>query len=318
MMQLGLRPDFLCVRGGSPIEDGARDKLSIFTGVPKSAIISLHDVSNIYRVPLMMMDQNVPSMLAQRLRLPQFKPSNDVAYNEVEEELCDIVNSKVIQDWKKLSDSVDTPESECKVAMCGKYCDQGDAYLSVVKALTHAAIATKQKLNIEFIDSSELEEGKEDARSRLAGCDGIVVPGGFGSRGFEGKIAAIRFARENKIPFLGICLGMQAAVVEFARSDAGIFNAHSAEFKEDLATNEEDVIIFMPEGDRTRMGGTMRLGARETILSDGSLARELYGSERIMERHRHVSLKIRVTSRIATSGSNFIGSVFSFVFYFFY
>lgn len=318
MMQLGLRPDFLCVRGGSPIEDGARDKLSIFTGVPKSAIISLHDVSNIYRVPLMMMDQNVPSMLAQRLRLPQFKPSNDVAYNEVEEELCDIVNSKVIQDWKKLSDSVDTPESECKVAMCGKYCDQGDAYLSVVKALTHAAIATKQKLNIEFIDSSELEEDKEDARSRLAGCDGIVVPGGFGSRGFEGKITAIRFARENKIPFLGICLGMQAAVVEFARSDAGIFNAHSAEFKEDLATNEEDVIIFMPEGDRTRMGGTMRLGARETILSDGSLARELYGSERIMERHRHVSLKIWVTSRIATSESNFIGSAFSFVFYFFY
>jgi len=308
MMQLGLRPDFLCVRGSNPIEDGARNKLSIFTSVPKSAIISLNDVTNIYRVPLMMMDQNVPSMLAQRLRLPQFKPSGGVAYNEVEEELCDIGNSKVIEDWTQLSHSVDTPESECKIAMCGKYCNQGDAYLSVVKALTHAAIATKQKLNIEFIDSSELEEDNESARIRLAGCDGIVVPGGFGSRGFEGKIAAIRSARENKTPFLGICLGMQAAVVEFARSQAGILNAHSAEFKEDLVMNEEDVIIFMPEGDRTRMGGTMRLGARETILSDGSLARKLYGSERIMERHRHrYEVNPSLVDRLESLGLHFSG-----------
>jgi len=308
MMQLGLRPDFLCVRGSSPIEDGAREKLSIMTSVPKSAIISLYDVSNIYRVPLVMMDQNIPSMLAQRLRLQQFDPSKGVAYNEIDEEICNIDNSKVIQDWKQLADSVDTPESECSIAVCGKYIEQGDAYLSVIKALTHAAIATKQKLNIEFIDSEKLGEGDEDTLDRFKSCDGVVVPGGFGSRGFEGKIIAIRTARENKIPFLGICLGMQAAVVEFARSHAGIENAHSAEFNKDLKPDEEDVIIFMPEGDRTRMGGTMRLGARETTLRPGSLARELYGSERVMERHRHrYEVNPALVERLESLGLRFSG-----------
>ena len=308
MMQMGLRPDFLCVRGSSPTEDGAREKLSIMTSVPKSAIISLYDVSNIYRVPLVMMDQNIPSMLAQRLRLQQFDPSKGVAYNEIDEEICNIDNSKVIQDWKQLADSVDTPESECSIAVCGKYIEQGDAYLSVIKALTHAAIATKQKLNIEFIDSEKLGEGDEDTLDRFKSCDGVVVPGGFGSRGFEGKIIAIRTARENKIPFLGICLGMQAAVVEFARSHAGIENAHSAEFNKDLKPDEEDVIIFMPEGDRTRMGGTMRLGARETTLRPGSLARELYGSERVMERHRHrYEVNPALVERLESLGLRFSG-----------
>jgi len=308
MMQLGLRPDFLCVRGGSPIEDAARHKLSIMTSVPKSAIISLYDVSNIYRVPLMMMEQNIPSMLAQRLRLPQFQPSKGVAYNEIEEEICNIDNSKVIQDWKQLADRLDTPESECSIAICGKYIVQGDAYLSVIKALTHAAIATKQKLNIEFIDSTKLEEGDEVTQNRFTACDGLVVPGGFGSRGFEGKVVAVRSARENKMPFLGICLGMQAAVIEFARSHGGISNAHSAEFRKDLVPDEEDVIIFMPEGDRTRMGGTMRLGARETTLRDGSLARELYGSERVMERHRHrYEVNPALVDRLESLGLRFSG-----------
>ncbi|VEU43364.1 unnamed protein product [Pseudo-nitzschia multistriata] len=310
MMQLGLRPDFLCVRGSNPIEDGARKKLSIMTSVPKSAIISLYDVSNIYRVPLVMMEQNIPSMLAQRLRLPlpQFEPPKGVAYHESEEELCNIENSKVIQDWKELADAVDTPESECSIAVCGKYIEQGDAYLSVVKALTHAAIATKQKLNIEFIDSSDLEENVEATLERFAACDGVVVPGGFGSRGFEGKVAAIRSARENKTPFLGICLGMQAAVVEFARSHADISNAHSAEFKDDLKPDEEDIIIFMPEGDRTRMGGTMRLGARETTLREGSIAREIYGSKNIMERHRHrYEVNPALVDRLEALGLRFSG-----------
>ena len=308
MMQLGLRPDFLCVRGKSPIEDGARNKLSIMTSVPKSAIISLFDVSNIFRVPLMMMEQNIPSMLAQRLRLPKFQPPKGVAYNEVEEEFCNIDNSKVIQDWKELADSVDSPENECSIAVCGKYIEQGDAYLSVIKALTHSAIATKQKLNIEFIDSSELEDGVKTTEERFAACDGVVVPGGFGSRGFEGKVVAIRSARENKKPFLGICLGMQAAVVEFARSHAGISNAHSAEFKDDLVPDEEDIIIFMPEGDRTRMGGTMRLGARETTLRDGSLARELYGNKQIMERHRHrYEVNPALVNRLESLGLHFSG-----------
>jgi CTP synthase len=289
MMQLGLRPDFLCCRGTEPLEPSVKRKLSLFTSVPDGAIISLHDVSNTYRVPLMMMEQNMPAMLAQRLRLPKYLQKG-AAYDNVRD-TCHLGRSSMIKEWTALADSVDSPENDCTIAMVGKYLDQGDAYLSVIKALTHAAIATKQKLKIEFLDASELEtENGESSntRERLLKCDGMVVPGGFGSRGFEGKIEAIRTARLEKIPFLGICLGMQAAVVEYARNVGGIAKAHSAEFVDPLSTDHEDVIMFMPEGDRSRMGGTMRLGARETILRKGSLAYDLYGrKERIMERHRH-------------------------------
>jgi CTP synthase len=306
MMQLGLRPDFLCCRGSEMLEEGAREKLSLFTSVPKQAIISLHDVSNIYRVPLMMEEQNLCGMLAQRLRLPKYR-KHGIEYDAVPN-LCNLKKSKIFREWAQLADSVDTPENECRVAMVGKYCDQGDAYLSVVKALTHASIATRQKLNIEFIDSSHLEEKDGEAMERLLQCDGMVVPGGFGSRGFEGKINAIRRAREDKIPFLGICLGMQAAVIEYARSFADIPTAHSAEFQDDLVPGEDDVVIFMPEGDRERMGGTMRLGARETILRKGSLARQLYGHERIMERHRHrYEVNPKIASKLEELGLHFVG-----------
>eukprot|EP00536_Pseudo-nitzschia_multiseries_P017699 jgi/Psemu1/226153/e_gw1.1737.11.1 len=266
MMQLGLRPDFLCVRGSSPIEDGARKKLSIMTSVPKAAILSLYDVSNTYRVPLVMMEQNIQSMLASRLRLPL---------------------PQVIQDWKRFAGAVDNPQGECSIAFVGKYIRDTDAYASVLKALDHAGVATDQKVNVEFIDASDLGNNDEETYNRMAACDGVLVPGGFGSRGIEGMIAAVRYAREHKKPFFGICLGMQAAVIEFARSRAGIANANTAEFENNLKPDEEDVIIIMPETGTKRMGGTMRLGARETTLREGSLARELYGSEVIMERHRH-------------------------------
>eukprot|EP00980_Cylindrotheca_fusiformis_P026427 scaffold16150_cov112-Cylindrotheca_fusiformis.AAC.6 len=306
MMQLGLRPDFLCCRGKEMLEEGVRKKLSLFTSVPEKAIISLHDVSNIYRVPLMMVEQNLCGMLAQRLRLPKYR-RHGINYDSVPN-LCNLRDSKIFREWTELANSVDTPENECRVAMVGKYCDQGDAYLSVVKALTHAAIATRQKLNVEYIESSDLEDGGGEAMDRLMQCDGIVVPGGFGSRGFEGKINAIRRAREKKIPFLGICLGMQAAVIEYARSFADIPTAHSAEFQDGLVEGENDVVIFMPEGDRERMGGTMRLGARETVLRKGSLARKLYGSERIMERHRHrYEVNPTVVSKLEALGLHFVG-----------
>lgn len=289
MMQLGLRPDFLCCRGTEPLEPAVKRKLSLFTSVPDGAIVSLHDVSNIYRVPLMMIEQNMPAMLAQRLRLSKYLQKG-ATYDDVKD-TCHLGRSSMIKEWTALADSVDSPENDCRIARVGKYLDQGDAYLSVIKALTHAAIATKQKLKIEFLDSSELEGENGDtssAKERLLQCDGMVVPGGFGARGFEGKIEAIRTARVEKIPFLGICLGMQAAVVEYARNVAGITNANSAEFVDVASSDHEDVIMFMPEGDRTRMGGTMRLGARETILRKGSLAYDLYGhKEKIMERHRH-------------------------------
>ncbi len=310
MMQLGLRPDFLCCRGKEPLEPSVKRKLSLFTSVPDAAIISLHDVSNIYRVPLMMMEQNLPSMLAQRLRLSKYRRKN-VAYDEVGD-TCKLAHrSSLIREWTALADSVDAPENECTIAMVGKYCDQGDAYLSVVKALTHAAIATRQKLHIEFLDSSDLDPDSTDptTKERLLKCDGLVVPGGFGARGFEGKIEAIRTARLEKMPFVGICLGMQAAVVEFARNVAGISNAHSAEFIDSESPDYEDLIIFMPEGDRTRMGGTMRLGARETILRKKSLVSSMYGNkERIMERHRHrYEVNPKWVDMLESLGLHFVG-----------
>lgn len=186
----------------------------------------------------------------------------------------------------------------------------------MIKALTHSAIATKQHLEVEWIEASQLEKDREetsiemydDAVARLNSCDGIVVPGGFGVRGFEGKMQAIKYARESKTPFLGICLGMQAAVVEYCRNELGRSKAHSAEFVKDLKKDFDDAIIFMPEGDRERMGGTMRLGLRETILSEGSSARKVYGSEKVLERHRHrYEVNPAIVPDLESRGLKFVG-----------
>jgi len=186
--------------------------------------------------------------------------------------------------------------------------------LSVVKALTHSAIATKQRLRIKWIVASELCGSEstnptisENAWAALNSCDGIVVPGGFGSRGIEGKIAAIKYARESKVPFLGICLGMQASVMEYCRNVLNRPNAHSCEFKEDLEEDEQ-VVIFMPEGDRERMGGTMRLGIRESILEKDSLAYSMYKEEKIMERHRHrYEINPNLVPELEEAGLKFVG-----------
>lgn len=185
-----------------------------------------------------------------------------------------------------------------------------------MKALTHSAIATKQRLKIEWIVASDLDindentsqETFDNAWNRLKNCDGIVVPGGFGMRGFEGKVEAIKYAREAKTPFLGICLGMQASVVEYCRNVLNRPNAHSSEFKDDLVEDVEDAIIFMPEGDRERMGGTMRLGLRETILRKGSIARRYYGHEKVNERHRHrYEVNPAFVTDLEAAGLHFVG-----------
>lgn len=182
--------------------------------------------------------------------------------------------------------------------------------------MTHSAIATKQRLNIEWIVASNLDENDEnttkeiydDAWERLKKSDGIVVPGGFGIRGFEGKMNAIKYARESKIPFLGICLGMQAAVVEYCRNVLGRPNANSSEFKEDMDDDFDNAIIFMPEGDRDRMGGTMRLGLRETVLRDGSISKKYYGSAKINERHRHrYEVNPNIVPELENAGLHFVG-----------
>mmetsp|Transcript_25236 Transcript_25236/g.24190 ORF Transcript_25236/g.24190 Transcript_25236/m.24190 type:complete len:660 (-) Transcript_25236:1577-3556(-) len=315
MRQLGLTPDFICCRSPEPLEGPAKRKISLFTSVPENAIISLHDVSNIYRVPLMMSEQNLSSMLVQRLRIKPFCKKGNNKYSEASDVAC-VKNSDLFKEWKELADSVDSPESECVIGMVGKYVDHGDAYLSVVKALTHSAISTRQKLKIEWIVASDLEgdgevtdeKTRKEAWEKLKKCDGIVVPGGFGLRGFEGKMSAIKYARESKTPFLGICLGMQASVIEYCRNVVGTKNAHSAEFMEGLQEDIEDAVIFMPEGDRERMGGTMRLGARETILKKGSIANKMYGAETVMERHRHrYEVNPALVSSLETAGLQFTG-----------
>ena len=318
MRQLGLTPDFIACRGIEPLDPSAQRKIAMFSSVPENAIISIHDVSNIYRVPLMLMAQNLPSMLAHRLRIKPFiKRSASTQYAAAcDHDITGISKSKVIMEWTALADSVDEPEGECTIAMVGKYVTQGDAYLSVVKALTHSAIATKQRLKIEWIVASDLDLNDEntsqdvydDAWTRLKKCNGVVVPGGFGMRGFEGKVAAIKYARESKTPFLGICLGMQASVVEYCRNVLNRPNAHSSEFKEDLSEDFDDAIIFMPEGDRERMGGTMRLGSRETILREGSIARKYYGSEKVHERHRHrYEVNPAIVPDVEAAGLHFVG-----------
>lgn len=318
MRQLGLSPDFIACRGKQPLEASAKRKIAMFSSVPQNAIISIHDVSNIYRVPLMMMEQNLASMLAHRLRIkPFYKRNAPQQYSTFEDhDSTGISKSKLIKEWTALADSVDAPEGECCIAMVGKYVGHGDAYLSVVKALTHSAIATKQRLKIEWIVASDLDRNDEstsedaynNAWERLKTCDGIVVPGGFGIRGFEGKVEAIRYARESKIPFLGICLGMQASVVEYCRNVLNRPHAHSSEFKDDLVEDVEDAIIFMPEGDRERMGGTMRLGLRETILRKGSIAFKYYGDEKIHERHRHrYEVNPAIVPDLETAGLHFVG-----------
>ena len=186
----------------------------------------------------------------------------------------------------------------------------------MVKALTHSAIATKQRLRIEWVVASDLDkndaetspEQYQHAWTRLKSCNGIVVPGGFGMRGFDGKMAAIRYARESGTPFLGICLGMQAAVVEYCRNVLNRPKAHSAEFQSDLEEDVEDAVIFMPEGDRERMGGTMRLGSRETVLKEGSLARSLYDMEMVLERHRHrYEVNPALVPDLEAAGLQFVG-----------
>jgi len=316
MRQLGLTPDFIACRGKEPIAMSARRKISCFTSVDPNAIISIHDVSNIYRVPLMMMEQNLGSMLAHRLRIKPFCDRSSSKKYSMRSDITHLNESKVIKEWRQLADGVDEPESECVIAMVGKYVDQGDAYLSVIKALTHAAIATKQRLKVEWIEASRLdssdeettEKVREEAFAKLKKCHGIVVPGGFGMRGFEGKVEAIKYARESKTPFLGICLGMQASVVEYCRNELGRPNAHSAEFKDDLNEDFDDAIIFMPEGDRERMGGTMRLGLRETVLQKGSVARKVYGSENVLERHRHrYEVNPAIVPDLEAAGLKFVG-----------
>ncbi len=259
----GIHPDVIVVRSDRPIDDGVRKKISLFCDVPPKAVISAQDAESIYEVPLFLRAGGLDTVVCDRLGIVSGPPD--------------------LQSWERMVERARSATEAVTVGLVGKYVDLPDAYLSVAEALRHGAVANGVNLDLKWIPSEELTGML--AGGFLEDLDGIVVPGGFGGRGVEGKIAAIRFARENQVPFLGLCLGLQCAVIEFARGVLGLEGANSTEFE---PTADHPVIDLMSsQTDVEEKGGTMRLGLYPAKLDEGSRVRDMYGQELIYERHRH-------------------------------
>jgi CTP synthase len=276
LRSIGIQPDLLLCRSERLLAEDERKKIALFTNVQPKAVISAMDLDNIYKLPQWMHDQGVDDIIVEHMHL---------------DEQLDIRPTD-LSDWQKVVDVMANPAHEVTVGMVGKYVELTESYKSLNESLTHAGIHNNARVNIRYIDSVELEAGDMSALQEL---DAILVPGGFGDRGIEGKIAAIQYARENKIPYLGICLGMQLAVIEFARHVAGLSDAHSSEFS---STTKHPVIALITEwqGEDGRiekrdadsdLGGTMRLGGQTCQLLENTLARSAYGADSVVERHRH-------------------------------
>ncbi len=272
LRSIGIQPDILICRSDRQLPESARKKIALFTNVAEADVISVVDVKSIYEVPIVLRDQGVAERLSQKLHLPQVKLD--------------------LSDWRSVVDAHKHPKHEVNIAMVGKYVDLEDAYKSVSESLTHAGIHNNARVNIHYIDSERLES---EGFSLLEDMNAILVPGGFGERGIEGKIMASRYARENKIPYLGICLGMQVAVIDYARHVAGLADANSTEFNpstpypvvalvNEWVTDSGEVEVRTADDDK---GGTMRLGGQPCRLKPGTLVHRLYGKDTVVERHRH-------------------------------
>lgn len=281
----GIQPEILVCRTAKPIPKTEKEKLALFCSVPKEAVIECRDMKSIYEVPLALEDQNMAHVVLDMLR--------------VEDREADLTN------WKKLVENIKNPHGVVKVAIAGKYTKLSDAYISVVESLKHAGYADDVKVEIKWINSEECIDIKK-CKELLSDVQAVVVPGGFGIRGIEGKLNVIRYARENNLPFLGLCLGMQCAVIEYARNVVGIKDANSKEFDENA---QNPVIDLMLEQKNVHgYGGTMRLGAYDCVLKKGSKAEKAYGTERISERHRHrYEVNNEYIDRIAEKGLVFSG-----------
>ena len=272
LRSIGLQPDVLVCRSERPVELPSRRKISLFTNVEERAVISLEDADTIYRIPSMLHQQGLDDIVVERFGL-ECRPAD-------------------LSEWDKVVEAKLNPRQEVLVAIVGKYMELLDAYKSLIEALSHAGIQTHTKVNLRCIDSEDIEN---QGISLLEGVDAVLVPGGFGLRGVEGKLAAVRYARENRIPYLGICLGMQVAVMEFARNVVGWKDASSTEFDKNtghpvvgLITEWQDAQGHTEtRSESSDLGGTMRLGAQTCLLEPGSHAFAAYGSEQILERHRH-------------------------------
>jgi len=271
LREIGIQPDVLLCRSDHPIPKSQKDKIALFCNVDRDSVIDAPDVDTIYGVPLSLREGGLGTVVLKHFRMDDPEPDLSV--------------------WEDICRKIREPEQEVRIAMVGKYVELADAYKSVNESLFHGGMAHGVRVKIEYIDAESLEKNGADC---LAGVDGVLVPGGFGQRGTEGKIAAIRYARENKVPYLGICLGMQLAVVEFARNVVGLSDAISSEFNERA---EHPVIALMTEWEQEGMrvqrdsdsdlGGTMRLGGYPCRIMDGTNTFAAYGKNKIRERHRH-------------------------------
>jgi CTP synthase len=269
---IGIQPDILICRSEYPLPDAERAKIALFTSVPADSVFTSLDVDTIYKVPRALHDQGLDDIVVQRLALD-----------------C---NPADLSEWDRVVEKLNSPVSSVDIAMVGKYVDLTEAYKSLSEALLHAGLNTGTKVNIHYFDSEEIEKNGTDCLTEMSA---ILVPGGFGNRGVEGKIATVQYARENNVPYLGICLGMQVAVIEYARNVVGMADANSTEFNSDTTHPVVALITEWQDEDgstQTRdmdsdLGGTMRLGGQECALVEGSLAKEVYGASVITERHRH-------------------------------
>ena len=272
LRSIGIQPDILVCRSEQEIDESARKKIALFTNVELPAVVSLPDTDSIYRIPSILGTAGLDQIVVEKLQLD-----------------CDKAD---FSEWDRVVEAELHPEREIKLAMVGKYTDLLDAYKSLNEAITHAGIQTRTKVNISYIDSTDV---MEQGTSLLEDYDAILIPGGFGERGFEGKILTTQYAREKKVPYLGICLGLQAAVIDYARNVAGLEGANSTEFDKKC---EHPVIALISEwttvtgttevrDENSDLGGTMRLGGQECVLDKNSITYECYGEREIVERHRH-------------------------------
>jgi CTP synthase len=272
LREIGIQPDILLGRADRPLPDDERRKIALFTNVPVEAVISAVDVDSIYKIPAMLHAQGLDDIVCRKLGLAP-PPAN-------------------LSSWARLVHALEHPQRTVSIALVGKYVDLTESYKSLTEALIHAGIHTGARVKIHYVDSESIEK---NGTGSLQSMDAILVPGGFGKRGVEGKIKAIRYARETGLPYLGICLGMQLAVIEYARNVAGLAGAHSTEFDPDtphpviaLITEWQDRDGRVERRDaQSNLGGTMRLGGQECVLEPGSVVRRVYGQDRIIERHRH-------------------------------
>lgn len=262
LRSLGINPDILVARCSAPLSKSIREKISLFCNIKPDCVIENSDAPSLYFVPSMLEKSNFSDIVCREL--------------DIHAEKCDMT------EWNEMIERIKKRSKEVTIALVGKYVQLHDAYLSVAEALQHGGFETETKVNIKWIDSELVTE--YTVANLLGDCQGILVPGGFGSRGVEGKIAAIKYARENNIPFLGICLGMQAAVIEFARNVLKFEDAHSSEFAE---TEHPVISIMDDQKDQTKKGGTMRLGAYPCEVKEGSMLEKSYGASEVFERHRH-------------------------------